>query len=91
MCSVDWDKAEKQDVEIITKIASRALSLMPDNDFINIQMDITACHISGCPLKLQQLLDADNFNFTHDVVGIQNNISRKTGKLQNCFLPRFAQ
>lgn len=54
-------------------------------------MDITATHANGCPLKLAELLAADDFNFSHDVAGIYRHLDRTTGKLLDCFLPRFAQ
>ncbi len=53
-------------------------------------MDITAAHRNGCPLKLDELLKAEDFDFAHDVFGIRRYINRKTGKLENCFLPRFS-
>ena len=35
---------------------------------------------------------ADNgSNMLHDVVGIAHHLDRKTGKLKDCFLPRFAR
>jgi hypothetical protein len=54
----------------------------------NVMMAITACHANGCPLDLQKLLNADDYNFAPDMIGIRNNIDRHTGKLLNCFLPR---
>lgn len=56
------------------------LSLMMDLDVANKQFN----------LRLTELLEADNFNFTHDILGIQNNIDRKTKTFINCFVPRFA-
>ena len=53
-------------------------------------MYIDACHSNGCPLKLQELLEPDDTNFAHDVFGIRRHINRKTGKLENCFVPRYA-
>lgn len=44
----------------------------------------------GCPLKLEALAKADEANFAHDVFGIRRHIDRETGKLGDCFLPRFA-
>ena len=55
-----------------------------------IQMDVTACHCNGRPLRLDDLLKADVFNFTHDIVGIREHLDRHTGKLLNFFVPRFA-
>jgi len=57
---------------------------------IDALMDVTACHLNGCPLRLQELLDTDTFNFAHDVFGIRRHLSRETGELGDCFLPRFA-
>lgn len=59
-------------------------------DRLHWHMDITACHANGCPLKLHDLLVGSEFDFTHDVFGISRHLDRKTGKLQNCFLPRYA-
>lgn len=42
-------------------------------------------------LKLEDLLNADNFNFAHDIVGIVNNINRKNPIDFNLFVPRFAR
>lgn len=79
-----------EESEIIARIAVRAGGHIP-RPVIEINMDVTATHCNGCPLRLQQLLDADDFNFLHDIVGIQIHLNRVTGKLENCFLPRFAK
>lgn len=52
-------------------------------------MDVTAVHANGNPLRLDDLLAADDFNFLHDLVGIENHLDRDTGTLRNCFVPRF--
>lgn len=87
--------ASKEDAETISKIADRAIKLYKevhgeDLEKLDMVMDITACHMNGCPLKLQALLAAGEFDFAHDVFGISNHIDRKTGKLTRCFLPRFS-
>jgi hypothetical protein len=56
-----------------------------------VQMDLAACHCNGCPLQLTELLDADDFNFSHDIFGIRRHLNRTTGKLDDRFLPRFAR
>lgn len=90
---INW-KTTKSDYALIKKIANRALTEIPAlaKDWYeqDIEMDITACHMNGCPLKLADLLKADGFNFMHDILGINRHINRKTGKLDNHFLPRFA-
>ena len=40
-------------------------------------------------LRLEEFLHADIFNFTHDYIGIQNNIDRTTKEF-GFFVPRFA-
>jgi hypothetical protein len=53
-------------------------------------MDIIACHANSCPIDFGRLLGADDFNFGHDVFGIYRHLDRSTGRLTNCFVPRFA-
>lgn len=86
---VNW-KATKKEAELIFSIAKRAIKENSQLNLTTVNMDITATHCNGCKLKLQELLDADNFNFFHDVYGIMQNVSRRTGRLQNCFLPRYS-
>jgi hypothetical protein len=81
----------KEEFITIGKIVKRARKIVPDVDAMSLNMDISACHANGCPLKLDELLAADGFNFSHDVFGIRRHIDRKTGQLMDCFVPRFAQ
>lgn len=87
--SFDTTQAER---DLIKKIAARAVTIAKER-FIkyskqDCSMDITACHCNGNPLDLRKLLDADDFNFSHDVFGIARHIDRETGKLSNHFSPR---
>ena len=41
-------------------------------------------------LRLEEWLNADDFNFAHDIVGIVNNIDRRNPTDFNLFVPRFA-
>jgi hypothetical protein len=89
-------KATKEDSELIDKIIERAHKLFKnfkkvDIDLLELNMDICATHLNGCNLSLEKLLSFDNSNFLHDVIGINRNIDRKTGKLENCFIPRCAR
>ena len=43
------------------------------------------------PLDLERMLNADDINFAHDFFGIRKHMDRKTGKLGDCFVPRFAK
>ena len=84
------------EMKIIRKIVKRAQKLYKKHDGLpydtmDAEMDISATHSNGCPLDLEKLLAFDDFNFMHDITGIRNCISRKTGKLTKCFLPRSAK
>ena len=59
-------------------------------DQLGIELDLIFCHLNDVALDLERLLGADDSNFVHDVAGINRHIDRKTGKLQDCFYPRFA-
>ena len=90
---IEWNKISKQDNQLIQQITKRAFTLTKEGKYNidpqSLQMDISATHLS-CPLKLQELLEADDFNFGHDVFGIMRHIDRETGWLKNYFLPRYA-
>lgn len=75
---------------IVQRAAAMAVEVGLDYPVIDIDMDITACHANGCPLKLSALATADNFDFAHDVFGIRRHINRETGQLEDCFVPRYA-
>lgn len=86
--------ATRAENETIRHIVNRAIAMAArrhiDIDSRDAQMDICAVHSNGCPLRLNELLEADDFNFSHDVFGIFHYIDRRTGKLAHCFVPRFA-
>lgn len=93
--SIDWGKTTQEDQDVIAAIAERAESLglnLHDDpgDELGLNMDIEAAHMH-CPLRLQELYECENtFSFTHDIMGIQKNLNRKTGRLENFFRPRFS-
>ena len=90
MAAINWS-VPAGDVDLITKIAERACSQgRGDATFRVLLMDIWACHANGCPLDLKGLLEADSFNFSHDVWGIYHYINRNTVTLNECFRPRYA-
>ena len=90
--AINW-KASLADGVRLTRIVQRADALARKHGqqpIPQLIMDLTACHLNGTPLDLDRLLAADDFNFTHDVWGIHRHIDRTTGRLRDCFLPRFA-
>jgi len=91
---INWNISKKEH-DLVMEIANRAAGIAMDVGLEyrphEIMMDITATHANGCPLRLGELAGAEKFDFVHDVFGIHTHINRKTGELQNCFLPRYAQ
>jgi hypothetical protein len=90
--TITWTTS-KEDADLLNQIADRAVKfaaqLGHEYKKSDALMDVTACHANGCPMRLQEFLEADASNFAHDAFGIQRHINRDTGKLEGCFLPRF--
>lgn len=42
-------------------------------------------------LRLEDFIQADDLNFSHDVCGIQKNINRETKEFNPFFIPRFSK
>lgn len=89
------DGARDAAIELIKKIAARAVNVYAQHetrvDEVTIIMDLMACHFhGGQKLHLDDLLAADDFNFIHDISGINRHLDRETYKLMDGFMPRFA-
>ena|SRR3990172_7449479 len=84
----------RHEARLISQIVKRAVlefeTFTHANEF-DLEMAITAVHANGCPLRLEDMLKGDSFNFLHDIHGMLANFNRNTGKLGNCFLPRYAK
>ena len=76
------------DFPLVLLIAKRANEFAPDIPRLAIAMDIDCVHARH-PLRIEELLAADDANFTHDVFGIMKHLNRETGELENFFVPRF--
>jgi uncharacterized protein DUF6874 len=85
------------DRRLILAIAERAVALdLQGRDLdgvprtkIAVVMDLAVAH-NACPLKLAELLAADDANLAHDIGGIGRHLNRKTGELGGLFQPRYA-
>lgn len=84
----------KTDYELINKIVDRAQSLgLYEDNRVTAHIDIVNAtkHFN---MKLEDWLNADDFNFVHDIVGIYKAINRVAypADFSNdpYFLPRFA-
>jgi hypothetical protein len=84
--SFDVSAEEAVTIRQIAQRAHRAFAY----DLLHTQMDLTATHRNGNPLRLDDLLAADKFNFAHDVGGIARHLDRETGRLRNHFTPRYS-
>jgi hypothetical protein len=87
-------KVSQYEEHLIHKIAERAdreiyTHLDVKQTVLDTVMDLSACVANGWPLRLAELLAADEFNFAHDVTGIRHYLDRRTGKLTDCFSPRY--
>lgn len=90
--NVSFDVSREDDAKIM-KIVDRALDIFHAYpvDRLELTMDLFAVHANGCPLKLDELLEADESDFIHDVGGIRRHLNRKTGGLEHAFMPRYAR
>ena len=90
--NIAWEKLNNVDLSLIHEITKRYVKMTGNRiNQMTVEMDISACHISGNPLDLEGLLNAEDFDFIHDIGGIRVNIDRETGELKNCFYPRYSK
>lgn len=89
---IDWQKLDSttEEMELISKILDRAISMGLEKKKLTGSMDISAVHGCGCKLDLDKFYKFEAIDFIHDYSGIKTNIDRETGKLGNYFLPRCA-
>lgn len=89
------DIARDAAMATIQKIADRAVHVYADHDVRverrDVLMDISAVHFGPQKLRLDDLLAADDFNFMHDVTGINRHLDHETFELRDSFRPRFSQ
>ncbi len=88
------DARRDADLTIIGSIADRAVLTYAEYgvrvERRTIMLDLISCHFNAQKLRLDELLAADDFNFIHDVGGINKNLDPLSLELKNCFRPRFA-
>lgn len=89
--------ATPREREAITRISRRAADIMRRYIEFDLRLGegdimicLEACHCNGCPLRLSDMEQASEFDLIHDVTGINAHLNHDTGKLERCFLPRFA-
>ena len=81
---------KREEMTTISKIVERADNMgLLYFDRLSLMMDLE-CANEEFHLRLDELLKADDFNFSHDIGGIQHHIDRSTKTFKDCFVPRFA-
>lgn len=89
--------SRKEELEIISKIADRALEHYKEHRLLarikkaDWFMAIDECHTNGFPLKLQEFLEADDANFSHDAFGIATHWDKDLKTMTQYFPPRFSK
>ena len=89
MSELNFD-LEPTDRKHATEIAQRAAKLLPGLDVLSTVMDLSAVHNHAFKLNFELMAKADNHNLVHDIAGIKRHLNRETGKLGDCFIPRYA-
>jgi hypothetical protein len=88
------DGARDAALVLIKKIAQRAVHLYAENDtrveLQDILLDLTCCHFSAQKLRLDELLDANDADFAHDIAGINRHLDRVNYTLKDGFSPRYS-
>lgn len=84
-------KLTKADYELCDKIVKRAMKIgLYEDNQMTAHLDVTNA-AKYWNMRLEEWLNADDFNFVHDIVGIYNNIVREYPvQFTNYFVPRFA-
>ena len=80
-----------KNIEIISKIANRAVTINPAYDKSTVMMDLLVIYETGVEMRWEEFLNAPVFDFMHDINGINQHLNRDTYKLEDCFWPRYAK
>lgn len=89
------DGARDAELKTIGQIADRAVMLYAKHgvrvERLDTLLDVMAVHQRVQPLRLGDLLAADDFNFIHDITGINRHLDRDNYQLNDGFTPRFSE
>jgi hypothetical protein len=98
--TVEFASFTKKEQVVVDAIVQRALKLYDvlaaeqmrrrREDEAHVEMNLSAVH-SHTPLRLELLRDFDDFNFAHDILGIERHLDKSTGELKDHFRPRCAK
>ena len=88
MTLIRWADITKEESSIIEQIATRVSAKYPEIDVVDVTMNVSATHLDK-PLRLKELLEADEFDFWHDVTGIAQHLNKDTCKMDDNFIPLY--
>lgn len=82
------------EMDVMGRIADRAVGLYANHNVrverLDTLLDVMAVHTKIQPLRLDDLLAADDLNFIHDITGINRHLDRDNYQLTDGFSPRFS-
>ena len=81
----------RNEIELIGKSVARAREkncMWKDELTMFMDLELAIQHFN---IDIRKLYEFDDFNFVHDIVGIQKHINRSTLSFDNRFLPRSAR
>lgn len=81
------------DVIVVSEISRLGRSMSDLNKLVNEELKPRKIRliIITMGLDLEGLRDANEYDFVHDVVGINHHLNRRNGELKDFFLPRYAK
>jgi len=86
--------ATKEDMDMITKIATRAEAIYRAAGIRTRRKDIAVglhfVHTEIIRMRLKDMLEGDDENLMHDVAGIDRHINVRLCRFDDCFCPRYA-
>lgn len=89
------DQVRQAEIDTIHQIAKRAVAVYAKHnvrvEHVDTLLDVMAVHQKIQPLRLDDLLNADDLNFIHDITGINRHLDRDNYRLLDGFSPRFSQ
>ncbi len=83
------DHVSDDDIRKAEQCMLRAAGIYPQIDRVGLVLDIIATH-KQFDLRLDELVEASDADFTHDIIGIFQNFDRREKVMRNGFCPRFA-
>lgn len=90
--TINWEQLSNDELNLLHGITQHAVKVARKSgiplDPMNTLTSLSVVHIST-PLRLPDLLEADEDDLMHDVLGIIRHLDPDTGRLGDLFSPRY--